>query len=159
MFHVQSAGFAPDLRVITVPQDRRRYFLPRLLKKCGRRSRVMVLNKRDIKRGATPSISSRRSSFYSFSGGGSGERGEEWTKLKSHRCRDGNREIALPTLIFKNAKLQEARGQIDPPRCRPRGTGRRYNGQRGRTCTPATDSSRRSPNAPLPEAVRQLLSL
>lgn len=121
----------PDLRIITMSRDRRRYFLPRLLKKCGRRSCVMILNKRNIKRGATASISFRRSLFYSFSGGGgSGKRSEDWTKLKSRRCcRDGNCEIALPTLIFKNAKLQEARGQINPPRrCRPWGIGRRYNG-------------------------------
>lgn len=71
--------------------------------------------------------------------------------------RDGNREIALPTLIFKNAKLQEARGQIDPPaaRRRPWGTGRRYNG--GRMHLRPTRRPRLTPTverAPLPEAVR-----
>lgn len=123
-FTFQRARFTSDLRVLTVSRDRKPYFLPRLLKKCGRRSRVMVLNKRDIKRGATPSISSRRSSFYNFSDErGAGSEVKTETKLKSRRCRDGNREIALPTLIFKNAKLQEARGQIDPPRRRSAGHG------------------------------------
>jgi len=44
-------------------------------------------------------------------------------------ARDGNREIALATLIFKSAKLQEARGQIELPAAwrRPWGTDRTCN--------------------------------
>jgi len=150
-------------------RDRRRYFLPRLLKKCGRRSRVMVLNKRDIKRGATPSISSRRSSFYGFSGGGSGERNEDWTKLKSAAAamrwepRDSSAHIDFQERQIAGSERSDR--PATAAQCRPWGTGRRYNGQEGCTCTPATDSSDGgrlrwwSPNAALPEAVHQQLLL
>lgn len=119
-------------------RDRRRYFLPRLLKKCGRRSRVMVLNKRDIKRGATPSISSRRSSFYGFSGGGSGERNEDWTKLKSAAAamrwepRDSSAHIDFQERQIAGSERSDR--PATAAQCRPWGTGRRYNGQEG--CTP-----------------------
>ena len=55
-------------------------------------------------------------------GAGRGMKTERNWRVPLPRC-DGNREIALPTLIFKNAKLQEARGQIDLPRRRSVGRG------------------------------------
>lgn len=85
-----------------------------------------------------------------------GEEGEEEMERNEGRTernqsrRDGNREIALATLIFKNTKLQEARGQIDPPCRRGAGRGEPAGGATGGgcTCAPATHSSRStSPHA------------
>jgi len=68
-------------------------------------------------------------------------------------ARDGNREIALATLIFKSAKLQEARGQIELPAAgHGEPTGRATGGRTiRRTC--AIDS-RRSISAPALPASR-----